>query len=418
MRLIISTIFVFSISIAFLIFVPFSYASTTEFGHASKVWIPEEEFLSYFDSNGVYTVVGNVKNENDFAVIPTISVSVMDDSTIHTKIIQHVPLPSGTEIPFKIKLPEIVGNTPILMPSELTFKITEKDPVSIEVLYDKTLIKHDDGHITGRIQNVDDKTIYHPKVYAVVHGYEMVLDIVQNMEFIEKIEPGEIVEFSMYPDLAITDDVFYYSCFAVTDSFVRPMQSERNGETFYFRYDSGTWFTAPQFNDIGTEMTLRTQNSFPLKTYANFEFPSFSENEKFSVYVNGQEKKIIQSIDDSGNWHVAYTVNPLESGQILITGFKEGWDPGEKILIPDWIRINAGWWTTELADDEVFVRGLEFMIKEKIIILNTDKIKNNETSIPNWFKNTVNWWIEDEIDNETFVNVLQNLINREIIRIQ
>ena len=69
------------------------------------------------------------------------------------------------------------------------------------------------------------------------------------------------------------------------------MQSERNGEIFYFRYDSGTWFTAPQFNDIGTEMTLRTQNSFPLKTYANFEFPSFSENEKFSVYLNGQEKK-------------------------------------------------------------------------------------------------------------------------------
>ena len=165
-------------------------------------------------------------------------------------------------------------------------------------------------------------------------------------------------------------------------------------------------------------MTLRTQNSFPLKTYANFEFPSFSENEKFSVYVNGQEKKIIQSIDDRGNWHVAYTVNPLESGQVLITGFKEGWDPGEKILIPDWIRINAGWWTTELAGDEVFVRGLEFMIKEKIIILNTDKIKNNETSIPNWFKNTTNWWIEDKIDNETFVNVLQNLIDREIIRIQ
>ena len=58
------------------------------------------------------------------------------------------------------------------------------------------------------------------------------------------------------------------------------------------------------------------------------------------------------------------------------------------------------------------------MIKERIIILQTDKIKNNETSIPNWFKNTTNWWVEDKIDNETFVNGLQNLINREIIRIQ
>ena len=43
--------------------------------------------------NGVYTVGGNVKNENEFAVIPTISVSVIDDSKTFTKTIQHVPIP-------------------------------------------------------------------------------------------------------------------------------------------------------------------------------------------------------------------------------------------------------------------------------------------------------------------------------------
>ena len=47
----------------------------------------------------------------------------------------------------------------------------------------KLLIKHDDGHITGRIQNTGDQTIYFPKIYAVVHGYENVLDITQNIEF-------------------------------------------------------------------------------------------------------------------------------------------------------------------------------------------------------------------------------------------
>ncbi|MDH3312165.1 MAG: peptidase [Nitrosopumilus sp.] len=396
---------------------PFSHANTSEFGYASKVLIPEEEFLSYFDSNGIYTVVGNVKNENNFAVIPIITVLVKDDSMIHSKTIQHVPLASGKEIPFKIKFPEILGNTPILMPPKLAFNITEKDPVSIEILYDKTLIKHDDGHITARIQNIGDKTVYYPKVYAVVHGYEMVLDIVQNIEFIEKIEPGEIVEFSMYPDLAITEDVFYYSCFAITNSFVRPMYAERNGENFYYRYDSGTWFTSPQFNNEGTELSLRTLNSYPLETYANFEFPAFSDDEKFSVYVNGEKKKIIQSIDERGNWHVAYTVQPREGGEVLITGFKEGWDPGDRILLPDWVKVNASWWANELGEDELFVKGVEFMIKEKIII-HTNTIKNDETTIPNWFKNTTKWWVDEKIDNETFVNVLQNLINREIIKIQ
>ena len=71
---------------------------------------------------------------------------------------------------------------------EIKFEKTTKDEIQLDILYDNTLIKHDDGHITGRIQNNGDKTIYYPKIYAVVHGYELVLDITQNIEFIEKIE--------------------------------------------------------------------------------------------------------------------------------------------------------------------------------------------------------------------------------------
>ena len=69
----------------------------------AEVFVPLHEYLGYFDSNGIYTVVGNVKNENDFALIPTITVSVIDDSKTISKTIKHVPLASGTEIPFKIK---------------------------------------------------------------------------------------------------------------------------------------------------------------------------------------------------------------------------------------------------------------------------------------------------------------------------
>ena len=422
MKFTINTILVVCVLLVFFTFTPFSYANTTEsesgFPHSSKVWIPDEEFLSYFDSNGVYTVVGNVKNQNDFAVIPTISVSVIDDSDIYSKTIQHVPLAAGQEIPFKIKFSEIVGNTPVLMPSKLTFEKSKKDAISIEVLYDKTLIKHDDGHISGRIQNTGDTVIHHPKVYAVVHGYEMVLDIVQNMEFIEKIEPGEIIEFSMYPDPSITSDVYYYSCFAVTDSFVRPVYTERNGEKFYFRYDSGSWYTAPQFNEKGTELTMRTQNSFPIETYANFEFPLFSEDEKFSVFVNDQPKKNIQSIDEMKNWHVAFNVEPYESGEIRITGFEEGYDPGDTVLIPDWIKYNAAWWVDEQVGDEMFVRGIEFMIKEKIIIIPAENITQDRViMIPDWFRNNALWWSQDSIENETFANGLEYLINNGIVQI-
>ena len=129
----------------------------------AEVFVPLHEYLGYFDSNGIYTVVGNVKNENTFAVIPTITVSVIDGSETISKTIKHVPLAVGSEIPFKIKFPEIKSNIPVLVNPELTFEKTIKDSIPIQVLYDKTLIKHDDGHITGKIQNTGNKTIYYPK---------------------------------------------------------------------------------------------------------------------------------------------------------------------------------------------------------------------------------------------------------------
>ena len=97
------------------------------------------------------------------------------------KAIKHVPLGSGAEIPFKIKFP-LVSDNPILLPADLLFEKTEKNIIPIDVLYDKTLIQYPDGHLTGRIQNTGNETIYNPKIFAVVHGYEKVLDIAQNIE--------------------------------------------------------------------------------------------------------------------------------------------------------------------------------------------------------------------------------------------
>ncbi len=170
----------------------------------SEVFIPTDEYIGYFDSNGIYTVVRNVKNKFSYAVIPTITVSVKENSEIFSKTITHVPLGSGAEIPFKIKFLEIFNN-PVLLPVDLSYERTTKDVIPIIVLYDETLIKYDDGHLTGRIQNTGEQTIYNPKIFAVIHGYDQVLDIGQNIEFIEKIEPGEILNFSMYPDWCLCD---------------------------------------------------------------------------------------------------------------------------------------------------------------------------------------------------------------------
>ena len=416
---------IFSSFLVFFIFSLFSYVEAEKWEKSeepvidSGVTIPKHEFVGYYDSNGVYTVVGAIKNNERFTVIPTIIINIQDEKQTFTRSLEYVPITPSNELPFKIKFPEVIGMQPILKEPEISYVLTEKNPLNIEVIYDETLIQHDDGHITGRIINNGNQTIYNVKVYAIIHGFEHeTLDMAQNMKWIEKLEPGQIQNFSMYPDPSVAEEVFYYSCFAVTDSFVKPLNSERNENKFYFRYDSTSWYTDPQFNQEGTELTMRTLNSFPLETYANFEFPKFSDDEKFDVYVNDEKKDSIQSIDEWGNWHVAYTVEPREGGEIVITGFEKGWDPGKRIFIPDWVKINAAWWSEGEIPDETFIDQIEFLIKEEIIKVNGDNSNQPfDSKVPEWIKTYAGWWTEGKINDETFVIGLEFLIKKGVIQI-
>ena len=118
------TFFIFGLLFTILFFTPPVFA---------EVFIPSHEYVGYFDSNGIYTVVGNVKNDLDYAIVPTITISVIDDTEKFSKIIQKNPLPPNSEIPFKIKFPEVLGNDPLLLPAELTFEKTTANVIPIDV---------------------------------------------------------------------------------------------------------------------------------------------------------------------------------------------------------------------------------------------------------------------------------------------
>ena len=394
------------------LFVCLSAMPQSSFG---EVFIPSHEYVSYFDSNGIYTVVGNVKNDLDYAIIPTITVSVENNSKIFSKTIQHVPLASGTEIPFKIKFFEQLNN-PILLPAELSFEKTLEEELPIAILYDETLITYDDGHLTGRIQNNGDTTIYNPKVFAVIHGYEKVLDVGQNMDMIEKIDPGEIVDFSMYPDPSITDDVYYYSCFGTMDTTVVPGTAKKSGGDFDFRYVSpGTWYHDPVFDDTDTKMSIIGYNSFPLEGYANFEFYPISGEEKFDVRLDGEPVKFLQSMDEMGSWHVVFNIDPLTQGTWEISGFEQGL-PSDMPKVPMWIKQNGGWWSNDQIVDSEFLEGIKFLIEKQIIEIPTLELSSqNDSKIPTWTKTIVGWWNEEQLSDDEFLSIIKNLVEREII---
>ena len=388
--------------------VPLSAAS-------AEVYVPEHEYLGYFDANGIYTATGNVKNTNSFAIIPTITVPVSDGQQTYFKTVRHVPIAAGGEIPFKVKFPEIQGGSPVLLAASLEFVRTNHAPAPLQVLYDDTLVTHTDGHLTGRVQNTGDRTVYFPTIHAVVHGHNSPVDTTQNIKLIEKIEPGEIVGFSMYPDPAITEEILYYSCFAPVDTTVVPVTAKKNGGQFDFRYDSGAWFYAAQFDEKGTTVTMRGYNSYPLETYANFEFAPISGTEEFSVTVNGKPIEFIQSMDEMGFWHVAFSVGPTSQGVLEISGFEEGLPP--KSLIPQWIRENAAWWADNRITDSEFFKGIEFLLEKQVIIVQDKAADDADQIVPSWIKDLAGWWSEGKISDENFVGAMTYLLERGIIRI-
>jgi len=305
--------FIFSLLFLTLFFTPFAFAD---------VFIPSHEYVGFFDSNGIYTVVGNVKNDLDYAIIPTITIPVIDNDSEFFKTIQHVSLLPGNEIPFKIKFPEVLGNDPTLLPAKITFEKTITDVIPVEVIYDETLIVHDDGHLTGRIINSGTETISDFKIYAVIHGYDdETLDMGENFSPIPEMKPGEIMEFTMYPDPKFSSDVWYYSCFAVGQDSIIVLNVPRNDDTFKIRYDSSILLSYPEFDSKGETLSFTLIQGWDFQNYINLEFPKYSENESFDVFLNDIPIDSVQSIDDMGNWHVAFLVESQSEGTLTITGF-------------------------------------------------------------------------------------------------
>jgi len=86
--------------------------------------------------------------------------------------------------------------------------------------------------------------------------------------------------------------------------------------------------------------------------------------------------------------------------------------------IPDWIKNNAGWWSSDQITNDDFSLGIEFMINEGFIKVPITEVSAQTSSeIPNWVKNNAGWWADGQISDDDFVNGLQFLISNGIIHV-
>ena len=92
----------------------------------------------------------------------------------------------------------------------------------------------------------------------------------------------------------------------------------------------------------------------------------------------------------------------------------------EKTPIPGWIKNNAEWWAAGQIDDNSFVQGIQFLIKEDVLKIppTTQGSDSGSNDIPEWIKNNAGWWAEGAIDDNSFIQGIQFLIKEGIMRIQ
>jgi hypothetical protein len=88
-------------------------------------------------------------------------------------------------------------------------------------------------------------------------------------------------------------------------------------------------------------------------------------------------------------------------------------------VIPEWIKNNAKWWATGLIDDDTFIQGIQYLIKENMIDIPDLPYPASwmDKSVPSWVKNNASWWADDLIPEDDFIKAIKYLVEKGIVQI-
>ena len=130
------------------------------------------------------------------------------------------------------------------------------------------------------------------------------------------------------------------------------------------------------------------------------------------------------TLSGSGGYKSVFTVNSNSlSGEYFIHLSYDNKNIGTlsfsviSEIIPDWIKNNARWWSSDIISDGEFIDGIEELIEKEIISVTPSENTTFEREIPDWIKNNAQWWADEQISDEDFVKSIQYLVNKGIIRI-
>ena len=195
------------------------------------------------------------------------------------------------------------------------------------------------------------------------------------------------------------------------------------GQNAYF----GIFCSFPQYDSYCMENNINVINT----TCSASPEPTYTVNPYYGTYEGA-----VHIRDDPSSWWRYGATFPIGTTTVTCTGTDEDGNvgtgsltinvilpessdttpPEEEIVVPDWIKFNAGWWASGQINDDSFVAGLQWLITNGIMhIPATEQGAGSDSVIPSWIKSNAEWWANDLIDDRNFVTGLQWLITNGIM---
>ena len=179
------------------------------------------------------------------------------------------------------------------------------------------------------------------------------------------------------------------------------------------------------------------RKAYQITTKISFTYPD-------TPFLDEQTIGIFTEIIDGNNvWSVYSSSNEIEYPKVatiieeIINSFSIEGDDTQQLSVapstklPDWIKNNAKWWSEGSIGDDDFTSGIQFMIKENIIVIpdlpedTQMELKDEkramglerDKNVPDWIRNNAGWWAEGLISEDDFLNGIKYLVEQGIIKV-
>lgn len=173
-------------------------------------------------------------------------------------------------------------------------------------------------------------------------------------------------------------------------------------------------------NEISINLMFHDPDTNLMKKNISYDMTIYQNNEKLYSFLNSETVSghVVKEFSFENEGDVKISIENINDNDTNVKFEFFVGDESQKITIPDWVKNNSKWWSEGNIDDSTFAKGIEFMIKEKIIkVPETEKEENKNSSIPKWVRNNASWWASNQISDKDFASGLQYLIKVGIITV-